>query len=181
MIIKKFLHLLCFLCLSQILWAEQPLENKLNDEQIQNAVLVHINEYRAKHHLSPLTMDARLVQEAKNHSLDMAKHSIPFGHTYFNDRIKRLRTQIKSAGAGAENVAYNYKDANEVVKNWLLSPGHKTNIDGHYNLTGVGIARDERGKLYYTQIFMQTGASQTKIVQGSLHPFVTLPFFGRKH
>lgn len=129
------------------------------DTDIQNEVLVHINEYRRHHGLSKLTMDNNMVREAKQHSLDMANHKMPFGHKYFAKRISKLHAQIKNSGAGAENVAYNYKDARTVVQQWVLSPGHKRNIVGNYNLTGVGIARDKQGKIYYTQIFLRTGPS----------------------
>ena len=128
-----------------------------SDIAIQNSILIYINEYRQKHGLSALKMDNNIVKEAKNHSIDMANHTMPFGHKYFLSRIDRLHSKIKNSGAGAENVAYNYKDAQDVVKNWLRSPGHKRNIDGNYNLTGIGIARDSKGKIYFTQIFLRTG------------------------
>lgn len=130
-----------------------------NDTAIQNAILVQINEYRKQHGLPPLSMDNRIVKEAKNHSIDMANHTMPFGHKYFKSRIDRLHDQIKNSGAGAENVAYNYKDAQDVVKNWVRSPGHRRNIEGNYNLTGIGIARDSKGKIYFTQIFLKTSTS----------------------
>jgi len=134
-----------------------------SDTAIQNEILVHINEYRKSHGLPKLAMDNRIVKEAKNHSIDMANQTMPFGHKYFKSRIDRLHGEIKNSNAGAENVAYNYKDAQDVVKNWLRSPGHKANIDGHYNLTGIGIARDRKGKIYYTQIFLRTGAANYAI------------------
>lgn len=137
--------------------AGAPAKNKDSDTAIQNAILVHINEYRHKHGLSPLKMDNKIVREAKNHSLDMANHTMPFGHKYFKSRIDRLHAEIKNSNAGAENVAYNYKDAQDVVKNWVRSPGHRRNIEGNYNLTGIGIARDQKGKIYFTQIFLRTG------------------------
>jgi uncharacterized protein YkwD len=130
-----------------------------SDAAIENAILVHINEYRHKHGLSALKMDKNMVREAKNHSIDMANHTMPFGHKYFKSRIDRLHAKIKNSNAGAENVAYNYKDAENVVKNWVRSPGHKRNIEGNYDLTGVGIARDKQGKIYFTQIFLKTGSA----------------------
>lgn len=139
-----------------------------NDTAIQNAILVYVNEYRQKQGLSPLKMNRHIVIEAKKHSTDMADHSIPFGHQNFMSRIKRLHTQIKHSNAGAENVAYNYKSAQDVVKNWLRSPGHKANIDGNYNLTGIGIARDQKGKIYFTQIFLRTGSGGHNVRAGLL-------------
>lgn len=156
----------------QSVYAGNKSTKQSSDAAIQNAILVHINEYRQKHGLAPLKMDERIVREAKNHSIDMANHTMPFGHKYFKSRIDRLHTQIKNSNAGAENVACNYKDAQDVVKNWLRSPGHKRNIDGNYNLTGIGIARDQKGKIYFTQIFLKTGAANKYAVRRN----VSLPF-----
>lgn len=139
--------------------AGAPPKKTDNDTAIQNAILVHINEYRYKHGLSPLKMNNSMVKEAQKHSKDMANHTMSFGHKYFQSRIDRLHAEIPNSNAGAENVAYNYKDAQDVVKNWVRSPGHRRNIEGNYNLTGIGIARDQRGKIYFTQIFLRTGSS----------------------
>jgi uncharacterized protein YkwD len=127
-----------------------------NETAIQNAVLVQINAYRKQHGLSPLKMDNNMVREARQHSLDMATHRMPFGHQDFFKRITRLHKQIKNTGAGAENVAYNYKNAQIVVQQWVRSSGHKRNIVGNYDLTGIGVIRDKQGKLYYTQLFLRT-------------------------
>lgn len=130
--------------------------NTDSDALIQQNILHHINQYRMKHGLSALVMNPIMNQEATKHSQDMARHRIPFGHQYFSDRIKRIYAAIPNCNGGAENVAFNYKDTQELVRQWLKSPGHKRNIDGHYNLTGIGIARDSQNKLYYTQLFIRT-------------------------
>lgn len=167
------------LSLFQSVYAGKPTKQSDGDTAIQNAVLVHINEYRKQHGLSVLKMDNKIVVEAKKHSIDMANHSMPFGHKYFMTRIDRLHDQIKNSNAGAENVAYNYKDAQDVVKNWLRSPGHKQNIDGNYNLTGIGVARDSKGKLYFTQIFLRTGTSSKYAARRPFPNFLTKSFFRR--
>jgi uncharacterized protein YkwD len=149
--IKK---ILLFTLLINLYSAASATQTVQNDTAIQNAILMHINKYRLQHGLPQLQMDNRIVKEAKKHSLDMANHNQPFGHNQFKNRIDRLYAQIHSNGA-AENVAYNYKDAEDVVKNWLRSPGHKRNIDGQrYRLTGIGVARDAQGRMYFTQIFL---------------------------
>lgn len=126
------------------------------DSANQKAILYYVNEYRMKHHLKPLQMNHLMSEEAAKHSRDMARHTVPFGHQYFDKRIHRLFSEIKDCQGGAENVAYNYKDGQDVVRNWLTSPGHRRNIEGNFNLTGIGLARDKRGKLYFTQIFLRT-------------------------
>ena len=159
--------------------AQSTINNTESETAIQNAVLFHINQYRQQHHLEPLKMNPVMVKEARQHSLDMANHRIPFGHKYFSHRISTIYSQIKEGVAASENVAYNYKNAQIVVKNWLLSPGHKKNIDGPYNLTGVGVIRDTQGKLYFTQIFLRT-ESQNKtfkrVKQNSFSNSLSLPF-----
>jgi uncharacterized protein YkwD len=126
------------------------------EASMQTEILHHINQYRITHGLSRLTMNATISKEATQHSREMATHQLPFGHNKFDQRVKRLSKTIPYTNGCAENVAYNYKDAKDVVKNWLLSPGHLQNIRGHYNLTGIGVARDERGRIYYTQLFVRT-------------------------
>lgn len=148
-----------------------------SDTAIQNAVLVYVNEYRQQHGLPKLKMDERIVVQAKQHSQDMATHRMSFGHKDFEKRIAKLRSQIKNTGGGSENVAYNYKTARIVVSQLVLSPGHKRNILGHFNLTGIGVARDKQGKLYYTQIFLQTGKNKSYAV---IRPSLSVPFFGIK-
>ncbi|KTC77112.1 CAP domain-containing protein [Legionella brunensis] len=158
--VNLFLH---HIVIALLLGLVQPtIAAKANNSSVaigspmQKAVLKYINEYRAQRGLAPLKMNSAMSKEAEIHSREMATHKIGFGHKDFNKRIKRLFTEIQQCRGGAENVAYNYKDAQDVVKNWLTSPGHRRNIMGNYNLTGIGLARDSRGKIYFTQIFLRT-------------------------
>jgi uncharacterized protein YkwD len=62
-----------------------------------------------------------------------------------------------SCRTAAENVAaeLGYDDpAEEIVRGWLASTGHRKNIEGGYDTTGIGIARSPAGKVYVTQIFV---------------------------
>ncbi len=129
-----------------------------SEQAMEHTVVVAVNEYRAKRGLRPLKENPILAREAKIHSLDMEKKHIPFGHLYFGTRIKHIYGKIKHCNGGSENVAWfpPNKSPRDVVALWLTSSGHRRNILGHYNLTGVGIVRDKRGWLYYTQIFIKT-------------------------
>lgn len=172
---KLIIFITIFLNLSSLVHAA-PTKNIEKDADIQNAVLFYINEYRQKHGLSKLTMDKKIVIQAQKHSQDMANHRMPFGHQGFGKRIANLRRQIKNVGGGAENVAYNYKTAKIVVSGWIKSPGHRRNIVGNYHLTGIGVARDKQGRLYYTQIFLQKGKNAKAYAKRG--PFIGVPFFG---
>jgi len=134
----------------------QTSENTTTDAHYQKMILHYVNDYRAKHHLSPLKLLNPISQEAAKHSQDMANKTIAFGHQHFETRIKHLYKEIKDCRAGAENVAYYKLDAKKLVDAWVASPGHRRNIEGHYNVTGIGIAHGKKGWAYYTQIFLRT-------------------------
>jgi uncharacterized protein YkwD len=124
---------------------------------LEQKVLVQINQYRATKGLRSLTLNATVAQQARIHSQNMASGSVPFGHQGFQQRFQTIAAVIPLM-AMAENVAYNsgYSDpATVAVQGWLKSPGHKTNIEGNYNLTGIGVAKSRTGAYYFTQIFVR--------------------------
>lgn len=136
-------------------------EDTASDAYDRKMILYYINQYRSKHHLAPLKMSPTISREAEKHSFDMANKVMPFGHTGFNKRIHKLYQQFDQCRAGAENVAYWRIDAKKLVDGWIASPGHRRNIEGNYNLTGIGIAHGKKGWAYYTQIFLRSDSKET--------------------
>lgn len=126
-----------------------------SDTSNQKIIFDDINAYRVKHGLSQLENSDAISTEAKRHSLDMANHTIPFGHDGFDQRMHKLFGQFKQSRGIAENVAYTSEEAESVVQQWLKSSGHRENIEGNYNMTGIGIAHDKNGLVYVTQIFLR--------------------------
>ena len=108
--------------------------------------------------LPPLPHPAGTAAAARRHSEDMAAGRVPAGHERFESR-KRDITNMIPWSSMAENVGINDYPPSETVRaavsGWLGSRGHRENIEGRYDLTGVGIARDVRGRYYYTQIFVR--------------------------
>lgn len=105
-----------------------------------------------QHNLPPLQMNELESSLASKHSQDMANGKVKFGHDGFNSRAKTIQKAFGSTAIG-ENVASGKMTAREVVNGWLNSPGHKKNIEGDFNLTGIGYALDRKGDIYFTQIF----------------------------
>jgi uncharacterized protein YkwD len=118
-------------------------------------ILYYINEYRASIGLPGLQIINEASSEAIKHSIEMASRTTAFGHDGFDERIDNIVKKIGFVHASAENVAYGKLTAKEVVDLWLNSPGHKKNIEGNYALTGIGIAKDADGLIFYTQIFLR--------------------------
>ena len=124
----------------------------------EEELIVHyVNLYRMKHHLAPLKINAAITQEAYKHSNNMASKRLGFGHSGFSGRVKRLYQKIPFCTGAAENVAFWRVGAKQLVDGWIASPGHRRNIEGNYNLTGVGIVHSRKGWAYFTQIFVRKG------------------------
>ncbi len=126
-----------------------------NASAFEMDVLAEINKYRASKKLSPLSMNKAVLDEARKHSADMASKAVAFGHDGFSQRSQRLSQKLSYIRNVGENVAYGQVSAKEVVEDWLTSPGHKKNIEGNFTETGIGIARNSKGVIYYTQIFIR--------------------------
>jgi len=122
---------------------------------MEEDILALINKHRAKKGLSQLTDNRQIANAADKHSKDMASRRVGFGHSGFDGRMDKIMKGMTGATGCAENVAYGAETAEEVVKMWLKSPGHKKNIEGNYNYSGIGIAKDKNGTLYFTQIFIK--------------------------
>lgn len=123
---------------------------------IEKNIADKINSYRKQKGLTPLKLDSDISKSAQAHSLEMADKEVPVGHQGFKIRVKMLRQEFNLKSA-AENVAYNqgYEDpATQAIEGWLKSPEHKKNIEGNYNLTGIGVAKDKQGRIFLTQIFV---------------------------
>ena len=116
-------------------------------------ILRYVNAHRRSKGLRPLQANSYISSIALEHSRDMLYGRTPFGHEGLRDRIDRISKRLGPVHMGAENVASGPMSAREVVNGWLHSPGHRRNIEGDFNLTGIGLAQRRDGVIYFTQIF----------------------------
>lgn len=124
-------------------------------EKFEKEVLKEINKYRKTLGLDELKMNKYMQKIARKHSKNMASNKVDFGHDGFYNRIKKIKKALGYGNASAENVAWGAKTSKEVVQDWINSSGHKKNIEGNYNLSGIGIAKNRQGVFYYTHIFLK--------------------------
>jgi uncharacterized protein YkwD len=123
------------------------------EQNVQN----QINQHRASIGLGALTLDATISAKARQHSKNMADGTLPLGHDGFDARVAAIQQTIPLTGAG-ENVAFNFNSPSPVdtaVIGWLHSPPHKANIEGNFDMTGIGIVQNSKGEYYFTQIFIK--------------------------
>ncbi len=135
-----------------------PITDNPGIPEIEQRVHTLINQYRVGQGLQPLTLSDIITTQARNHSRDMADGSVPFSHDGFQERVDAISAQI-SIGGAAENVAMNsgYSDPARIAYDgWLKSDGHRKNIEGDYDLTGIGVAQSSSGGYYLTQLFAKS-------------------------
>ena len=123
-------------------------------EGLTNDVFKYTNQFRKSKGLPALIIRDDLNAIADKHSEDMAKGRCNFGHGGYEKRETQVKRIFQSCSM-AENVAYGASTGKEVVSLWKNSNGHRRNMLGNYKYIGIGIARDHRGVVYYTQIFVR--------------------------
>jgi stress response protein SCP2 len=118
-------------------------------------VVDRTNAERTRHGLRPLTVDQRLAAAAQAHSADMVRrgffaHESPDGRQVWDRAVAAGYAYRKVA----ENIAAGQRTAEEVVRGWMESPGHRANILDR-DLTQIGVGRADGGSygVYWTQVF----------------------------
>jgi uncharacterized protein YkwD len=106
--------------------------------QVEQRVVEQTNAERARHGLPPLVIDQRLVQSAR-------------AHTAWMTRTRRLQHTSRPV---AENIAMGQQSAQEAVRSWMSSSGHRANIlsRGHRRI-GVSAYTANDGTVFWTQQF----------------------------
>ncbi|MGW7536619.1 CAP domain-containing protein [Amycolatopsis sp. NPDC054798] len=114
-------------------------------------VIELVNSERDKAGCDPVTEEPHLDKAAQGHSDDMSSrdyfsHDTPEGEN-FADRI----TDAGYPKPGAENIAKGATSADQVMRMWMNSSGHRKNIlNCSLKKLGVGVAT---GGWYWTQDF----------------------------
>lgn len=129
--------------------------------EIERQVHERVNAHRSLLGLAPLRHDPVLASLARDHSERMARGERPFGHGGFDDRVSAAH-EARALGAVSENVATNNYPPNQVaglaVTGWVRSSGHRRNIEGGFDVAGVGVARGSAGDYFITQLYAATSS-----------------------
>ncbi|QJW37980.1 CAP domain-containing protein [Cellulosimicrobium protaetiae] len=113
------------------------------------AAVERTNAERAAAGCGPLVVDERLTAAAQLHSEDMLAQGY-FDHTSLDGRSPWDRAKAQGyTNPGAENIAKGQATAEDVVRAWMDSPGHRANIL-NCDLREIGIGYADR---VWTQVF----------------------------
>ncbi|MDX3639634.1 CAP domain-containing protein [Streptomyces sp. MB09-02B] len=124
-----------------------------SETQAEAAVLLLVNEERAKAGCQPVAANSDLAKLAETFSADMAlrgffDHTDPDGSDPW-DRAAALGI----TGLGGENIARGQATAEAVMEAWMNSPGHRANIlNCDFKTLGVGVHLGDGGP-WWTQDF----------------------------
>ena len=123
----------------------------------ENEVIRLVNVERAKYGLPALKANWELSRVARYKSQDMVNKGY-FAHqspTYGSPFTMMQSFGISYSSAG-ENIAKGQRTPAEVMKSWMNSPGHRSNIlNASYTQIGVGLAKDKNGVACWTQMFIR--------------------------
>jgi uncharacterized protein YkwD len=131
-----------------------PLDEKFVQEATQT-ILDLTNQARAKEKLPPLVLNELLSKAAAAHSANMARKG------ELSHKLDGKLPTDRALAAGydyalvGENIAFTQIDPPaKIVQRWLESPVHRAQImNEKFRELGVGVVRNDKGDLYYTQVF----------------------------
>ena len=122
----------------------------------EQKILDLTNEARKQNELAPLKPSAILCKVAQANSENMAKQGKMEHNLDGKTPLQRLRAAGYAYSRAYENIAAGDADVSleALMKAWLASKGHRENIlNAVCTEIGLGIAKDKKGQVYYTQLF----------------------------
>jgi uncharacterized protein YkwD len=163
--------LLLLLLISPFLTADntkEPTKDEMDKFEMtkdERRLLELVNKERAKADLSALRPHPLLFKAARGHSANMARQR-KMEHVLDG---KRPSQRVEATGYDWGKVTENLITADQsdaplerIVKEWMKSKIHRENIlMKDVTETGLGIAKNPKDEIYYTQIF----ARQRKVVK----------------
>jgi uncharacterized protein YkwD len=132
-------------------------DDKIDVGQLEQKVYTLVNQHRTEKGLPPLEWSESVAVQCRIHSQNMASGEVPFGDSGFEERADSIRVSLTFVSI-TENVASNWgfdDPAQTAFDDWGNNSVHMANIEGAYDITGVGAARSEIGSYYFTQIFIR--------------------------
>lgn len=116
-----------------------------------------VNKQRQQLGTKELIHDANLSAIAEAKAQDMVKNNY-FDHKSptYGTVDKMLNTFKYKWTAYGENIARGYIAPESVVKEWMISPTHRANIENNnFTHIGSGSATDAKGKPYWVNLFVK--------------------------
>jgi len=124
---------------------------------LETEVIRLVNVERARVGQSLLVENNKVSRVARIKSNDFVTNNY-FAHNSptYGTPFDMLRSFGITFTAAAENIASGQRTAEQVMNTWMNSSSHRASIlNSTYNQIGVGVARDNKGNLFWTQMFIK--------------------------
>jgi uncharacterized protein YkwD len=116
-----------------------PEKEKIKLIAVERNIIHDTNQQRRQYGLPPLEVDPKLVRSARRQATWMTVH----------------RALQHTSDPVAENIAMGQRDSQEVVRDWMSSPGHRANIlNRRYRRIGAAAYSTPDGAIYWCEQFM---------------------------
>lgn len=133
-------------------------ERQVETQDVTAEAIKHINAFRAKNGLKPVTYDSTLVSMASKQVVVMASKDV-LSHEVDGDFVKRMNANGFRDAEGAENVGAGHPTVENAINSWIASPGHRANMLLK-NATRVGVVRADAPWSRYRSYWALEIASQ---------------------
>ncbi|MGH7169909.1 MAG: CAP domain-containing protein [Gemmataceae bacterium] len=142
---------------SFVLAEDKKESTKFEMTKDEQTLLELLNKERTKADLPALKPNPMLFKAARGHSANMAKQE-KMEHVLDGKRpAQRVEATGYNWGKVSENIAVSQGGQPPlavIVKSWMDSKTHRENLlSNRVTETGLGIARNAKGEIYYTQVF----------------------------
>jgi uncharacterized protein YkwD len=154
---RKVLFVVVALCFTLLLRGKEPTKDAPFEMTAAEKELLDLtNAEREKVKLAPLKPNPILFKAARAHSANMAKQKKMSHVLDGKNPANRVDAVGYDFGLIGENIAYTTEGATlkAVLQGWMDSKVHRENmLKPGYQETGFGIAKNDDGESYYTQVF----------------------------
>ena|SRR5687768_9175092 len=150
---KRFFALVIVGCMFLTARAQ---DEKFAATETEKKIMELTNAERKKKELPPLKPATLLFKVARAHSENMAKQGKMEHNLDGKKPTDRMRAAGYLLGKGAENIGAGDPcvPLDMLMEAWMASKGHRENIlSTLYTEIGIGVAKDDKGQVYYTQVF----------------------------
>ena len=128
--------------------------------QMERSAFNLFNQHRRSLGLKEFEWNELIAEQCRIHSQRMAKGDIPFSHAGSKERSIVIADKFPFSRFH-ENIAritdlWGISSISDLVlEKWLNNEDHRGGIEGNFNLTGIGVAKNGID-FYYTQISIKT-------------------------
>lgn len=113
-----------------------------------------INDHRVSLGKPQMVLQFLLIDDAQLYSIKMANESVAFGTEGVAKDLQTQKTLLAADSSGVWVAYCEYENVDSVMYIVLKNPESKALIEGYFNQSAVGTAKDVNGNFYITNLLL---------------------------